>query len=678
MNLPQGINKIEIFFTSNDINTNSLFRSTENLISVDLSEFTTSSNDISYMFTECSDLQKVIMKNFITSNINNVNSLFNGCTNLEYVNFDNCDFSSLSGAERMFYNCGKLKSIDLSGLNSNNFGSGIDFTEWFSGTNGNNDELLYLDLQNFEFKLSALTNTATLDLSNKPNLKYLNIKNYKADSNIHLTFKEGSVITICMLSETFNQLSSTNSNQIFGSWTLINNCSHPSFQGQYKFCHENCQTCFDGGNDENHKCTTCISGYYKKLNDEHSNCYNIVPERHYFDEIEHIYKPCYSICQTCSDDGTEYNHNCDTCISNYYRKYNDEYNNCYSSIPNHYLEPTIHKFKPCYYTCLTCNGDGTEYNHNCDTCISNYYKKYNDEYNNCYNITPEQYYFNETEDIYKPCFSSCLTCSGDGTENSNNCIECLNNYYKKEFDLNDNCYNTTPDYHYFDDIDNLYKPCYNSCYTCYSFGNSENHNCITCKNEYHKKYGEENNICYNENEITERYYLDNESNVYKECYYTCNTCSGKGTKERHNCLECLNNKTFIIDEKYKTNCYDICENNVYYFDDSDNYHCLKNDKNDSEVIISIVEVPKKEIIENLTSLLDNKSPKSTYLIQGEDYNLLVSPVNTFIHESSINIDFSNCLNKLKQSNPDMEYRVVQINMKNNASQNLIDNVEYKI
>ena len=47
----------------------------------------------------------------------------------------------------MFYNCGKLKSIDLSSFNTNKFESGDSFSEWFSGTNGNDDELLYLDLK---------------------------------------------------------------------------------------------------------------------------------------------------------------------------------------------------------------------------------------------------------------------------------------------------------------------------------------------------------------------------------------------------------------------------------------------------------------------------------------------------------------------------------------------------
>ena len=236
VDLPQGINEIEIFFTSNDINSNSLFRSMQNLISVDLSEFTASSNDISYVFAGCSGLQKVIMKNFITSNINSVYSLFEGCTNLEYVNFDNCDFCNVKYVFYMFFNCGELKSIDLSSFNTNIFESGDSFSEWFSGTNGNNDELLYLDLQNFEFKLSDQTNTATLNLVNKPNLKYLNIKNYKTYSNIYLNFKVCSVITICMLSETFSQLRTYYTDKIFsGSWTLINDCSHPSFQGQYKF-----------------------------------------------------------------------------------------------------------------------------------------------------------------------------------------------------------------------------------------------------------------------------------------------------------------------------------------------------------------------------------------------------------------------------------------------------------
>ena len=74
VNVQQGINKIEIFFSSNNIHCDSLFYSMENLISVDLSEFTTSLNKIVDMFYGCSGLQKVIMKNFITSNINDLSS----------------------------------------------------------------------------------------------------------------------------------------------------------------------------------------------------------------------------------------------------------------------------------------------------------------------------------------------------------------------------------------------------------------------------------------------------------------------------------------------------------------------------------------------------------------------------------------------------------------------------
>jgi hypothetical protein len=49
-----------------------------------------------------------------------------------------------------------------------------------------------------------------------------------------------------------------------------------------------------------------------------------------------------------------------------------------------------------------------------------------------------------------------------------------------------------------------------------------------------------------------------------------------------------------------------------------------------------------------------------------------------VSDSSVIIDFSNCLNILKKSNPDREYSIVQFNIKNNDYKNLIDNVEYTV
>jgi len=109
--------------------------------------------------------------------------------------------------------------------------------------------------------------------------------------------------------------------------------------------------------------------------------------------------------------------------------------------------------------------------------------------------------------------------------------------------------------------------------------------------------------------------------------------------------------------------------------ESNDYNC----PTESDIIKSNTKLSLKNIANDnyLDSLIDNTSQLS-HLIQGENYNIIVKPINKFIPESSINIDFSNCLNILKQINPDREYHIVQMNIKNNDYRNLIDNVEYKV
>ena len=46
-----------------------------------------------------------------------------------------------------------------------------------------------------------------------------------------------------------------------------------------------------------------------------------------------------------------------------------------------------------------------------------------------------------------------------------------------------------------DIVDNIYKPCYNSCYDCNELGNDIIHNCTKCKSGF-KVYPEKKNNCY--------------------------------------------------------------------------------------------------------------------------------------------------------------------------------------
>ena len=72
------------------------------------------------------------------------------------------------------------------------------------------------------------------------------------------------------------------------------------------------------------------------------------------------------------------------------------------------------------------------------------------------------------------------------------------------------------------------------------------------------------NICLNY--IPENFYLDSNSNIYKECYKTCKKCKKGGDEINNNCDLCINGFVFINDLlAIRNNCYKICEF-YYYFD----------------------------------------------------------------------------------------------------------------
>ena len=104
---------------------------------------------------------------------------------------------------------------------------------------------------------------------------------------------------------------------------------------------------------------------------------------------------------------------------------------------------------------------------------------------------------------------------------------------------------------------------------------------------------EYNNICMNEcpegtqkilkNEIIcseiipENYYLEINSNIYKECYNTCKRCNGTGNETNNNCYECIDDFIFLTDSfANKNNCYKKCKF-YYYFDENNNYKCTETD-----------------------------------------------------------------------------------------------------
>ena len=152
----------------------------------------------------------------------------------------------------------------------------------------------------------------------------------------------------------------------------------------------------------------------------------------------------------------------------------------------------------CNIKCKNCSLESNTYN----LCIScntedNYYPKYNDSLNknsfiNCYNITPERHILDNN--IYKPCYETCYTCKGIGENNNHNCISCITNY-SFIHDNNDNCYKKCEYYYYFDNENNFNCTNENKCPEGYKLIKEKNKCIDNCINDNIYKY-EYNNACY--------------------------------------------------------------------------------------------------------------------------------------------------------------------------------------
>jgi hypothetical protein len=205
----------------------------------------------------------------------------------------------------------------------------------------------------------------------------------------------------------------------------------------------------------------------------------------------------------------------------------------------------------------------------CTKCNNNYYEIENDknnigEYINCYK-DPEGYYLDIIDSLYKKCYYKCKTCEIRGNEESHNCLTCSN-----EFPVAIN----------FNESNN-YKMCYEKCNNYYYFNCDTNQKCIINSiylNVYPKNIKEAifqngNNICLEE--VPENFYLDNNDNIYKECYNTCKTCDKSGNENINNCIECINNYIFLNESFIPSkNCFRKCDH-YYYFNENNQYICTE-------------------------------------------------------------------------------------------------------
>ena len=175
----------------------------------------------------------------------------------------------------------------------------------------------------------------------------------------------------------------------------------------------------------------------------------------------------------------------------------------------------------------------------------------------CYSSCPEN-----TINYNSKCFTNEGICNL-----FSNCTSCSENKYLKKGKCVDSCING----HYSDEINPAIKICKCDTIKCEKCSDESISNglCLTCNNEK-GFYPKANDINYNGNFIEcyegniSRYYFDNNTKNYKECYSSCQTCIGEGNDINHNCLSCANEYNYELNNSETINCYKICSYYSYY------------------------------------------------------------------------------------------------------------------
>ena len=101
--------------------------------------------DMSWMFSDCSGLTSLDLKNFNTQNVTNMGGMFYECESLTSLDLKNFNTQNVTGMVGMFYDCAALTSLDLKNFNTKNV---TDMNCMFSRCMS----LTSLDLKNFNTK----------------------------------------------------------------------------------------------------------------------------------------------------------------------------------------------------------------------------------------------------------------------------------------------------------------------------------------------------------------------------------------------------------------------------------------------------------------------------------------------------------------------------------------------
>jgi hypothetical protein len=285
--------------------------------------------------------------------------------------------------------------------------------------------------------------------------------------------------------------------------------------------------------------------------------------------------PCYMSCFSCMITGDETDNKCTKCLtdSNYYT-FTPKQTQCILKtiiLDGYYPDDVTKSWLSCYSSCLSCSAAGTSTAHFCTICAQDYYPLV-DNSSMCYKSldTVLGYIYNPTKYIFEHirCLPNCSKCTRIGDTTNHCCTVCADNYYPL-IDNNSNCYLSTAviDHYVYNSVNRIFQRCYSSCLTCKTLGTSTDNQCSQC-DKSGGFYPLEDNYsqCFSSALIPSGYFLDQDALIFRKCYSTCKTCSVLGNAQNPNCIECLDGVDCspCIKIYYNNACIDNCPQGLIY------------------------------------------------------------------------------------------------------------------
>ena len=521
-NISSQINMTKMFFNCNKIQ-NITFRIYCNLNnnSNNSDYYYFYPNDLHAGFYNCTSLISLYFNNFITDYVQDISYMFFNCIKLSDISLQNSSFNNelTTNMRGAFQNCESLTSFDLSFFYTP---KAEIMWDMFKGCNG----LEYLNLENFD--TSKVTDMESMfeGCSNLINISLISFDT----SKVHYMNK---MFKNCIKLETIN-FKFISSQSLGTTNQMFYNCQNLKYLNIYNLAENffTIEEMFEG-----------VSKYFSYCIKNH-------------EEIPNIFRLIYNMDNTTMDCSEK----------------------CHG-----YNKFRIQERKIC---CLKYEYNGTCYNKcpgktrieddeiQCKEFNCSYY--YNYEQNDCLNndTIPDGYYVNDS--IYKTidkCNETCKTCGA-----KNKCLTCVEEY---PFLFFGKCFNICEHGFYTDSGIKKCKCEVKECAEC-TEESVELGLCSSCADDYYPKadeiiFKDGFRKCYKD---PANYYLDKENNIYEKCYYSCESCYGKGNDEYHNCITCDTNYSIVIPRNssgYESlNCFKNCS--FYHYYEDFKYICTETDK----------------------------------------------------------------------------------------------------